>query len=79
MQKKCQITGKKTGNGNRRSHSNIATKRKFKVNLQTKRLLNPATGKYTTLTLSTKAIRTLKKWDKEGRKYDLNLLIAANK
>lgn len=34
---RCEKCGKKTQTGNSRSHSHIATKRKFKVNLQTKR------------------------------------------
>jgi len=33
---KCSICGKKAISGNNRSHSNIATKRKFKVNIQSK-------------------------------------------
>ncbi len=74
MPRVCQITGKKAGAGNSRSHSNIASKRKFNVNLQTKRLLNPATGKYVRLTLSTNAIKTLKKWQAAGKKYDLKKL-----
>ncbi|OGF19543.1 50S ribosomal protein L28 [Candidatus Falkowbacteria bacterium RIFCSPLOWO2_12_FULL_45_10] len=74
MPRICQITGKKAGRGNSRSHSNIASKRKFNVNLQTKRLLNPATGQYLRLTLSTRAIKTLKKWQKAERKYDLQKL-----
>ena len=76
MPNKCEITGKKTGNGNKRSHSKIATKRKFKVNLQKKKLINPATGEKMTLNISTKAIKTLKKWDKEGKVYDLEVLIS---
>ena len=76
MPNTCEITGKKAGAGNKRSHSKIATKRKFKVNLQKKKLINPATGEKMTLTLSTKAIKTLKKWDKEGKKYDLEVLVA---
>ncbi len=35
---RCQICGKRNRTGNSRSHSNVATKRKFKVNLQTKRI-----------------------------------------
>lgn len=34
---RCEICGKKNQSGNSRSHSNIATKRKFKVNLQSKK------------------------------------------
>lgn len=79
MPKVCQITAKKAKVGNSRSHSNIASKRTFGVNLQTKRLVNPATGKTMKLTLSTAAIRTLKKWQKEGKRYDLRTLVAAAK
>ncbi|OGF28962.1 50S ribosomal protein L28 [Candidatus Falkowbacteria bacterium RIFOXYC2_FULL_47_12] len=77
MPNKCQLTGKKMATGNSRSHSNIASKRTFKVNLQKRRLLNPATKKYLTLMLSTKAIKTLKKWDKEGKRYDLAKLVTS--
>ena len=37
MARVCEITGKKTIVGNRVSHSNIKTKRKFKPNLHTKK------------------------------------------
>ncbi|MFW5885173.1 MAG: 50S ribosomal protein L28 [Patescibacteria group bacterium] len=33
---KCYVCNKKAITGNKRSHSNIATKRKFKVNFQSK-------------------------------------------
>jgi large subunit ribosomal protein L28 len=55
MSRVCQMTGRKTRSGNSRSHSNIATKRKFKINLQTKRIDGVK------VRLSTKAIRTLAK------------------
>jgi ribosomal protein L28 len=35
---KCGICGRSAVTGNNRSHSNTATKRKFKINLQTKRI-----------------------------------------
>lgn len=75
MPNTCQMLGKKDGKGNRRSHSNIATGRRFKVNLQKKRLVNPATGETMTLHLSTKALKTLKKWKAEGKTYDLRALV----
>jgi len=49
------MTGRGTKSGHSRSHSNIATKRKFKINLQTKRINGVK------VRLSTKAIRTLAK------------------
>lgn len=55
MSRVCQLTGRKTKTGNSRSHSNIATRRKFKVNLQTKRIGGVK------MTVSTSALRTLSK------------------
>ncbi|OGI21341.1 MAG: 50S ribosomal protein L28 [Candidatus Moranbacteria bacterium RIFCSPHIGHO2_01_FULL_55_24] len=55
MSRVCELTGRGTQTGNSRSHSNIATRRKFKVNLQTKRIGGMK------LRLSTRAIRTLAK------------------
>ena len=62
MARVCQLTGKKTQSGNNRPFSLKATKRKFRPNLFTKRVLNPITGKVERMKLSAKAIRTLKKW-----------------
>lgn len=33
---RCSVCGKKAMSGNNRSHSNVATKRKFKANIQSK-------------------------------------------
>lgn len=76
MSTSCQLTGKRAGNGFNKSHSNRRTKRKFRPNLQDKKLVNPKTGTTMKLTLSTKAIKTLKKWDKAGKVYDLAALTA---
>lgn len=38
MSKVCDVCGRGTQTGNKRSHSNIATLRKFAVNLQTKKI-----------------------------------------
>jgi large subunit ribosomal protein L28 len=35
---RCSVCGKKAMSGNNRSHSNVATKRKFKANIQVKRI-----------------------------------------
>jgi ribosomal protein L28 len=43
--------------------------------LQSKRLLNPATGRMMRLTVSTSALKTLAKWQRAGKKYDLSKLI----
>lgn len=75
MSRKCQITNKKSASGHNVSHSQRKTKRLFKVNLHTKRLLNPATGRYMKVTLSAKALKTLAKWQTQGKKYDLEKLV----
>ncbi|XLQ19952.1 MAG: 50S ribosomal protein L28 [Candidatus Moraniibacteriota bacterium] len=75
MSRTCQITGKSSISGHKVSHSQVKTKRKFKVNLQKKNLINPATGLKMTVRLSTSAIRTLNKWQREGKKYDLRDLV----
>lgn len=74
MSKSCLVTGKKTTVGNHVSHSKRHVKRKLFVNLQTRRLLNPTTGRLVEVTISNRGLRTLKKWDREGKKYDLAVM-----
>jgi ribosomal protein L28 len=52
----------------------VKVKRKLFPNLQTKRLVNPKDGKTMRVTISARGLRTLKKWDREGKKYDLKTL-----
>ncbi|CAN5313920.1 50S ribosomal protein L28 [soil metagenome] len=61
MARVCQVTGKKPITGNKVSHSNIKTKRRFLPNLQKKRYFLEEEGKWITLKLSTEAIRTINK------------------
>lgn len=68
MARQCQLTGKKTATGNNRPFSMKATRRTFRVNLFTKTMYNPNTGKVEKMKLSAAAIRTLKKWAKENGK-----------
>ncbi|PID51968.1 MAG: 50S ribosomal protein L28 [Candidatus Moraniibacteriota bacterium] len=75
MSRICEITGKGSMTGHKVSHSQVKTKRKFKINLQKKNLINPATGEKMSVRLSNSALRTLKKWQREGKKYDLRQLI----
>ena len=75
MSRTCEITGKTSATGHKVSHSQVKSKRKFKVNLQKKNLFNPATGEKISVRLSTSALRTLKKWQKEGKQYDLRELV----
>ena len=48
-------------NGNKVSHSNIKTKKKFKPNIQKKRIFDTETGRFVTLKICTRALRTLNK------------------
>ena len=61
MSRVCEITGKKAIVGNKVSHSNTKTKRKFNVNLQVKKFFLPEENKWITLRLSTSALKTINK------------------
>ena len=59
MARVCEITGKRPHVGNKVSHANNKSKRRFYPNLQTKRFYIPEEGKWITLKLATKAIKTI--------------------
>lgn len=61
MARVCQVTGKRPVTGNKVSHSNIKTKRRFLPNLQTKRYFLAEENKWVTLKVSSEAIRTINK------------------
>ena len=61
MARVCQVTGKVPVWGNKVSHSNIKTKRRFLPNLQSKRFFLAEEDKWITLKLSTEGIRTINK------------------
>ncbi|MEO2105589.1 MAG: 50S ribosomal protein L28 [Actinomycetota bacterium] len=61
MSKVCQVTGKRPTSGNNVSFSNKKTKRRFEPNLQKKRYYLPSEKRWVTLTLSTKAMKTISK------------------
>lgn len=63
MAKVCQLTGTKPMVGNRVSHANNKTKRRFLPNLQVHRFWVPSENRYVKLRLSHKAMRTI---DKNG-------------
>lgn len=54
----CEVFGKKTGHGNLVSHSNRATKRVWKPNLQVMTII--VNGKEVKVRVCTKAMKTLK-------------------
>lgn len=59
MARVCQVTGATPGFGHRVSHSHRRTKRRFDVNVQSKRYWVPSQGRHVTLTLSARGIRTV--------------------
>ncbi len=61
MARVCQITGKVPIGGNKVSHSNIKSKRRFLPNLQKKRFYLAEEDKWVILKVSTNAIRTINK------------------
>ena len=61
MARVCQVTGKTPMGGNKVSHSNIKTKRRFLPNLQTKKFFLAEENKWIILKLSTEGIRTINK------------------
>jgi large subunit ribosomal protein L28 len=61
MARVCQVTGKVPIGGNKVSHSNIKTKRRFLPNLQKKKFYLAEEDKWITLKLSTTALRTINK------------------
>lgn len=61
MSKVCQITGKKAQVGNNVSHSKRRTKRRFEVNLHTKKFYWVEQDMWIQLRLSARALRTINK------------------
>lgn len=63
MAKVCQVTGKRPMSGNRVSHANNKTKRRFEPNLHDQRFWVPAEKRWIRLRVSAKAMKTI---DKNG-------------
>jgi len=61
MSKQCQFTGKKPVSGNRVSHANNKTKRRFLPNLHTKRFWLPSENRFVTLKVTANAMKTIDK------------------
>jgi large subunit ribosomal protein L28 len=59
----CEITGKKWMKGNKISHSNIKTGKRFQANIQSKRIFDVESGRWIRVKL---AMRTLKALNKRG-------------
>ncbi|MDR2775791.1 MAG: 50S ribosomal protein L28 [Tannerella sp.] len=61
MSKICQITGKKALSGNNVAHSNLRTKRKFNVNLFTKKFYWVEQDCWINLNISAAGLRLINK------------------
>jgi len=61
MSKVCQITGKKALVGNNVSHSNVKTKRKFNINLFTRKFYWVEQDVWISLNVSAAGLRTINK------------------
>jgi large subunit ribosomal protein L28 len=59
MSRVCQVTGKKAMVGNSVSHANNKTKRRFEVNLQSKRYYLEDEKRWVRLRLSTSAMKII--------------------
>jgi large subunit ribosomal protein L28 len=59
MSRICQVTGARPGFGHHVSHSHRRSKRRFNVNIQTKRYWVPSLDRHVTLTLSARGIKTI--------------------
>jgi len=58
---RCQLTGREPSFGNRVSHSQRKTRRRWNPNVQHKRYFVPSLNRFVTLTLSAKGIKTVDK------------------
>lgn len=59
MSRICELTGKKTTFGNTISHSEVKTRRKWRVNLHTKKLYLEDEDRWVKVRLSAKALKTI--------------------
>lgn len=61
MSRECQVTGKKPLVGSNVSHSNRHTKRRFEINLRTKRFWIEEEKRWVTLRVSARGMRRIDK------------------
>ncbi|WP_447643528.1 50S ribosomal protein L28 [Nocardioides zeae] len=59
MSRVCQVTGREPGFGHHVSHSHRRTKRRFDVNVQTKRYFVPTLGRTVKLRVSARGIKVI--------------------
>ncbi|MAU82039.1 MAG: 50S ribosomal protein L28 [Gordonia sp.] len=61
MSQRCQVTGREPGFGKQVSHSHVRTSRRWNPNIQRRRYYVPGEGRYVTLRVSAKGIKTIDK------------------
>lgn len=61
MSRRCQVTGVGPRSGNSISHAHNKSKRRFLPNLQKKRIWVKELGRFVTVKMSTRAMRTISK------------------
>ncbi|MCC7076471.1 MAG: 50S ribosomal protein L28 [Acidimicrobiia bacterium] len=61
MSKVCQVTGKRPITGNRVSHADNKSKRRFEPNIQSKRFWVPSEKRWVRLKVSAKGLRVIDK------------------
>lgn len=61
MSRVCQVTGRRPMTGNKVSHANNKTRRRFLPNIQTHRYWVESEGRFITLKLSARGMRTVDK------------------
>lgn len=62
MSAHCQVTGRKPAFGKSVSHSHRRTNRRWNPNIQRRRYFVPSEGRFVTLTLSAKGIKTIDRY-----------------
>jgi large subunit ribosomal protein L28 len=61
MAKVCPVTGKRPMSGNRVSHANNKTRRRWEPNLQWKRIWVPSENRFMRMRISMRGLRTIAK------------------
>ena len=61
MARRCELTGVGPMSGNNVSHANNKTRRRFLPNIQKKRIWVPEEGRWVTVKVTARAIKTLDK------------------
>jgi large subunit ribosomal protein L28 len=72
--KVCAVSGRGSMSGNRRSHANNKSRRKWEVNLQWKKIWVASEGRFVRMRISMRSLRTIGKIG-----YDAAVIKAAKK